>query len=292
VLRFVQVGTMVVADRYMYFPSVGLCMLIGIGLERWWAQPPARWSRPAVRGGLVVATSVIGLAMMIVTWRQVNTWKNSESLWRYTLKYNPTTPQGHNNLGIFLQMSNRPGSKDQAMDHFRQAIEVEPDYAEAHTNLANLLQERGQTDQAVQHYQIALKAQPNHVFANMNLANVLAQRGQLRKAEEMYRRVLEMEPRLAPAHLNLGHTLYQMKRIPEALTHYEIAYEQKPEDYRLCVRIADLYYATQQIDKAIQVAQGGLARAETSGQTQWAGAIRQRLIQYQTRGQAPRPQVN
>jgi tetratricopeptide (TPR) repeat protein len=278
VLRFVQVGTMVVADRYMYFPSVGLCVLAGIGAQRLWTKKSGRLSGGMVRAGLVGGVVVIGGAFSVLARLQVDTWRDSGAMWRHTLKHNPNTAQGHNNLGIYLQGANR---LDEALAHFYEAIRIEPAYAEANTNAANILQGQGKTEEAVKHYQIALKADPDHVFANMNMANVLAQSGQFQQAEALYRRALAREPRLPPANVNLGHALSQMNRIPEALKHYEIAYEQNPRDFRLCLRIADLYFQSGQPIRAIEIAEIGLGEAEAISNPQLVGQIRQRLNLYQ-----------
>ena len=42
----------------------------------------------------------------------------------------------------------RKGRVDRAVAHYREAIAIEPDYADAHYNLANLLRDRGELDQA------------------------------------------------------------------------------------------------------------------------------------------------
>ena len=47
---------------------------------------------------------------------------------------------------------------------------MDPEYALAHFDLANLYDERGDRDKAVEHYQAALRIAPNYADAHYNLA--------------------------------------------------------------------------------------------------------------------------
>ena len=65
------------------------------------------------------------------------------------------------------------GRREEARRLFRQAIEIDPDYAEAHGNLGNTLAEAGQFDQAIRHYHAALRLKPDLAEARRNLARAL-----------------------------------------------------------------------------------------------------------------------
>ncbi len=58
-----------------------------------------------------------------------------------------------NNLGTALA---RRGRIDEAMAHFRKAVEIKPDYMEARANLGAILASQGRKDEAREHYQKAL----------------------------------------------------------------------------------------------------------------------------------------
>ena len=51
----------------------------------------------------------------------------------------------------------------------KKALEIKPDYAEAHDNLGMALAGRGQVDEAIAHYQKALEIKPDYVEAHNNL---------------------------------------------------------------------------------------------------------------------------
>ena len=74
--------------------------------------------------------------------------------------------QAHDNLGIALAGR---GEVDEAIGHYRKALEVQPDYAEAHNSLAAALAGRGQIAEAIAHYRKALEIKPDYVDARRNL---------------------------------------------------------------------------------------------------------------------------
>ena len=73
------------------------------------------------------------------------------------------------------------GQFDEAIAHYRKALEIKPDFAEAHNNLGSALASRGQVDEAMVHYRQALKIKPDYAEAHNNLGVALASGGQSRR---------------------------------------------------------------------------------------------------------------
>ena len=76
----------------------------------------------------------------------------------------------------------------------RRALELKPDYADAHSNLGNVLQEQGHLDLAVDSYQQALQLKPAYFDALNNLGNVLRAQGKLAESVAAYERALQVKP--------------------------------------------------------------------------------------------------
>jgi Flp pilus assembly protein TadD len=87
------------------------------------------------------------------------------------LEIQPDFAEAHYNLGNALFQK---GMKDQAAIHYWRAVEIQPDFAPAHNNLGTVLLEQGRVDEAIAHFQKALDSQPDFVDALNNLAWVLA----------------------------------------------------------------------------------------------------------------------
>ena len=96
------------------------------------------------------------------------------------------------------------GNLDKAAEHFRMALDLYPDYAEAHENLANVLGRKGEVVEAIAHYRKALEIQPNKAEAHNNLGILLAQRGEAAEAIAQFRKAVDLRSDDAIARKNLG----------------------------------------------------------------------------------------
>jgi hypothetical protein len=131
-----------------------------------------------------------------------------------------------NDLGTNLQDQGRVA---EAVAAYRRAVELKPDFADAHNNLGTALQDLGRIAEAGACYRRALEFQPNFAEAHSNLGNVYKAQGSLAEAIACYRRALHLAPELADAHNNLGAALEQQGNLSEALVAYEQAVRLRPD---------------------------------------------------------------
>ncbi len=109
-------------------------------------------------------------------------------------------PEDWYELGCALQDE----EPTQAEIAFRQALEGDPELADAAVNLGWLLHERGETRAAEAEYRRALAAEPHHPTAAYNLGVALEDRGEVEEAREWYLAAIEGDPLLADAYYNLS----------------------------------------------------------------------------------------
>ena len=98
---------------------------------------------------------------------------------------------------------------------YRRALELNPDFAEAHNNLGNALRKLGKFDEAVVCLHRALELQPNFAEVYFNLGITFHEQRHLDKAVACYHRALELKPDFAEAHSDLG-TLWNKSAISGA----------------------------------------------------------------------------
>ena len=89
----------------------------------------------------------------------------------------------------------------------REAIRLQPDDADAHSNLGLALAAQGKLDEAIAEYREAIRLQPDSAEAHYNLGIALAHQGKLDEAVAEYRTAIRLKPDYAEAHCNLGHLL-------------------------------------------------------------------------------------
>jgi Flp pilus assembly protein TadD len=108
--------------------------------------------------------------------------------------------RSHNERGLSLLAK---GQTDDAIREFREALRIQPDYADVYLNLGNALMTVGRTDEALTHFQRALMLQPNHAEAHNALGVVLAENGRIDEAIAHYQTALRIKPDFAEAKKNL-----------------------------------------------------------------------------------------
>ena len=121
------------------------------------------------------------------------------------LRMYPTSSVLHNNFATDLQVM---GQLEEAIAHFRAAIDMDPNSFRAHYNLALALQDHnGPSDEVVEHYRTVLKIKPSFVPGYVNLGGVLIRQGNLSEAESVLSKATEIDPRFGLARYNLGNAL-------------------------------------------------------------------------------------
>src|SRR5437899_58399 len=182
VLGIFQSGPQIAADRYTYLASLGWAILVSAGVLSHWRR------RPFLFTGLA-ACVLFGLG--ILTWNQVQVWRDSEKLWTHALATYPKSSIAENNLGNVRADQSKLA---EAIEHYRQALDIKPDYADAHNDWGMALARQGKPAEAVEHYRRALEIKPDFAKAASNLGLALAQQGKLAEVVEHSRRAKDAGP--------------------------------------------------------------------------------------------------
>jgi Tfp pilus assembly protein PilF len=234
VIGLVQVGNQAMADRYTYWPSIGLFAALVLGAD--WVAQRGSWQRPlALLGGLVICGCIA------LTERQLAFWQDTKTLFAHTLAVTGESGQAEMMLGLALEREN---SADEALRHFAAAVKLDPGLVlklpdgnhslAAHVILLQAVaaETAGQAAQAIALYQQALGADPRLEEAHNNLANLLDDAGDTAGALAHYQAALALAPDLATTHENLGTCLLKLGQFEHALREYGQAARLAPGDPR------------------------------------------------------------
>jgi tetratricopeptide (TPR) repeat protein len=264
-----------VSDHFQYLASMGPLALAGAGIATLFgifSETPGDFvsrpdavtrSRGAIatpRHGLALTCGVCGMLLLslgFLTWRQTAEYHNLLTLYTATLQKNPGCWMAHYNLGIVL---GEQGETDQAIDHYRRAVALRPDYAEAHYNLGRLLVEQNQLDDAIAHYERAAAINPSDAEAQNNLGVTLFGIGRANDAIAHYRKALDFRPDYAEAACNLGNALIATGDFDGAIARYTTCLAAIPDQeearYNLAsalLRRGRTYEAIIQYQKVLQM---------------------------------------
>jgi tetratricopeptide (TPR) repeat protein len=93
---------------------------------------------------------------------------------------------------------------EEAIDHYRKALELRPYYFAAHYNLSTVLLQKGDIKDAIVHGQIAVTIRPDVAAVHTNLAVALLAKGEIAEGIRQFEKTLEITPRSVPALNNLA----------------------------------------------------------------------------------------
>jgi tetratricopeptide (TPR) repeat protein len=230
VIGIVQVGAQSMADRYTYLPSLGPFLIIGLIAATTYEKLSAsdRWRVMVRMAGFGIAVILL-ISLSYATIRQIGIWKNNIVFWKYIAEKSPLFPDVHNSLACAYSDE---GQLDNAIEQYRTAISLKPDYLEAYNNLANAYSSKGQFDMAIQQYRAAVNLNPELPVVRFNFGNAYLSTGQFDRAIEQYRAALRLKPDFAVVHLNLGLSYLNTGLQDMARKEFELALANDPGDLK------------------------------------------------------------
>jgi len=185
------IGT-IKAERLLYLPSAGACLVAGWLLARWAAARP--------RGaGLAVAAILAVLAAR--TWVRNDDWQDERTLYAAAVRVAPDSAKGHHNLAVALQ---RAGEYDDAIAHYHRALTIYPAYAAAAFGIGHIATLRGDDETAMRWYLATLKRDNEFAKAHLQLGMIYQRRGDYPAAESAFTAGLATEPDNALLLVNLA----------------------------------------------------------------------------------------
>ncbi|XP_066489913.1 protein O-mannosyl-transferase TMTC1 isoform X3 [Tiliqua scincoides] len=259
---FFRVG-FVVAERVLYMPSMGYCILLVHGLNKLctWLN---KWGASAM--------TISALLLLLFSWKTVKQneiWLSRESLFRSGVQTLPHNAKVHYNYANFLKDQGRDAeaiyhyktalklyprhasalnnlgtlTKDlaKAKEYYSKALQLNPQHNRALFNLGNLLKSQGKKKDAVLLLRDSIRYGPEFADAYSSLASLLAEQDQLTEAEEVYQAGIENCPESSDLHNNYGVFLVDTGSPETAVSHYQKAIELSPNHHVAMVNLGRLY---------------------------------------------------
>ncbi len=219
VIGLVQVGEQAMADRYTYVPLTGLFIIIAWGIS----DLLAKWKYR--RFALSFATLFVLLILSICTYFQTSYWHDTITLFERAVDVTNDNYVVHH---FFAQYLYKQGQIDKAIYHDSQALQIEPDFPQAHNNLGSALVQKGRLSEAIIHFKRAVQVKPNFTEAYCNAGGALSDLGRFDEAIEFLSKALLLNPNLVEAHYNLGIIFAKQDKLDKAIEHLTAALRLNP----------------------------------------------------------------
>jgi hypothetical protein len=212
-----------VAERYLYFPSVGLCLLLGLLTASLWRRHKV--PRPV----LCAALALVVVAGFVGTVHRNRVWRTNLSLWEDTARKSRVSGMPLRSLAAEHQ---KQGHHAEARRYFEEALtrrNTATGLLGIYTNLGTLAMQTGGLSEAKRYYLLALEVNPNASEALFNLALVTLQESDGAAAARRAVELLEKAERLTPldpdVHAALGQALLALGDREQAIDHLRRALE-------------------------------------------------------------------
>ncbi len=220
VIGLVQVGMAAHADRYTYFPSVGIFIAVVFGAWPLLQTPPAR--------KIFLAAGLIALALCVaLTENQLRFWRNSETLFRRAIAVTRDNYSAHFNLAKELSIEHR---MDEALAELHEAQRLAPERYEIHNELAIILEDAGKDREALAEFQAAGRIQPENPIVHDNVGYAFAKLGRFDEAMLEFTNALKLDPIFPWTHFQMGMALLEQGRDAEALAQLREALRLDPDN--------------------------------------------------------------
>ncbi|KAF2986483.1 hypothetical protein EK904_003747 [Melospiza melodia maxima] len=215
---FFRVG-FVVAERVIYLPSIGYCILFTYGFSLLSKQAKKK---------KILAVAVLGILLINVVRCALRSsqWRSEEQLFRSALSVCPLNAKVHYNVGKNLADK---GNQSAAIKYYREAVRLNPKYVHAMNNLGNILKERNELHEAEELLSLAVQIQPDFAAAWMNLGIVQNSLRRFEEAEQSYWTAIKHRKKYPDCYYNLGRLYADLNRHIDALNAWRNATVLKPE---------------------------------------------------------------
>ena len=250
VLGIVQVGGQSMADRYVYLPSLGPFLIMGLGAA-WISEKVNRLKSGALfmKGFTAIVAVCILVSLSSLTVKQIRIWTNSIQFWDYIIEKNhQREPVCYYSRG---QAFDKMGRFDRAIEDYDEAIALSPTLTVAYYNRAVVFDKLGQYDRALADYNRVLTLDPNYYGAYINRGLFFYNTGQFNSAIADFDRAISLKPADSEAYYNQGLVFDKTGQLDKALADYARAISLNPNDPDAYNNRGQVFYRMGYIDDAI-----------------------------------------
>lgn len=213
------IATTPLAERYLYVPSAGYCVLIGYLIVR-----AGETVKP--QKAVWIAASILCLSYLFFTIDRQSVWRNNVTLWEDTSKRSPNAFITHINYGEALKEA---GRRDEAIREFLTVFEnpkiltSDRMKALAANSIGIVYLDKGDRDRAEEWFHRALSYYPEYGDACYQIGFIHFIKGDPKNAEEWFHKALSYNPGNEKAYYHLGAIYFIRGEKEGSQSHYRTA---------------------------------------------------------------------
>jgi tetratricopeptide (TPR) repeat protein len=229
VIGIVKVGDAALADRYTYFPLIGIFIAVVFGVR----ELAERFHFPKI---IPVGASILILAACLaLTENQLRYWHDNESLFKHAQAVTQDNVDAILNYGVALEDE---GLVSDALTQYREAARIAPDSVKAHYNIGNALDKLGKPAQALPEHLEAVQLDPKSAVFREGAGDVLVELGRFDEAMSQFEEAARLDPTYSWAHFQMGKVLLKEGRDADGIDQFREALQLDPDNYQILTYVA------------------------------------------------------
>ncbi len=230
VLDIRQVSFPLVADRFVFLPSLGPALVFAYILFEWFPRRvPLRHALAAATAGLVVLAAIYLHEILHL----IPTWNDNQTLYAYSMREQPDSPLVHMEKGVELEYEYN--DLDGALKEYEKAwklnqenswhLQIAPDY---YISIGRIALRKGHKEEAIQDFERALRMDPKKFGARDALGAIYFPEGDYAKAASYFSVAVKYDPQDLGALFYLGMCDMKLGKYREAAAQFHAAREVDP----------------------------------------------------------------
>jgi len=256
-----------VAEHFLYLPSVGFCLLVALFVERGLA---VRRAATAVAGLFVLTLFLLGARTVL----RNRDWKDELTLWTKAVQAAPDSYWAHQRLGDAYKAQ---GRYEEAIREYKTVQALAPGYATEYIAIADSYRRLGRYGEAVDQFSMALEVSPSSVAARLGLSQTYLAMGLVERAREEHRQIARFVSKTAEDFRATGDAKMAQGHASDAAQAYRNGLEFNPFDPMLHIGLwkaytalgryeeaAAAYRRARELDPTVAPANGGLDKLTTA----------------------------
>jgi len=234
------------AEHYLYFPSIGIFLLVAYGASNLLKVRNHR----SITAAFLLCLIAFYSSLTVI---QNNYWREPIAFYERTFKYISPNPRMYNLLGSEYY---RLGGYEDAKKWYYKTLEADPDYAMAYNNIGVIHRVTGDPEGSIAFFKKAIGLNPSYVAAYNNLGIAYNLLGMREEEIDSYKQALEADPTYAETYNNLAIVYMESasgaERYAEVIDLFKKAIERNPYYAVAYYNLALAYYHVKDYESAIE----------------------------------------
>jgi hypothetical protein len=245
------------AERYLLFPSLGFCILLGC-ICNWYFKLDSIKDLRSLPNAAKYLIAIIMVCYAGLTIARNTQWQDDLTLMRHDVKYTDESVEAHNLLAVHLvtqsfnenEAEKQKALREEAVQHFRRANEIYPYVFNIQYDLGRTYLLLNLPDSAILSFAAATRADTSFPDVYLSLGDLYFQKGQYNEAAVCYRHFINILPIEFAGYGKLSYSYFKMNNIEQSLQVSFEAMQKIPGSPDPYFNVIQTFIATEQLDSA------------------------------------------